>query len=227
MLSVRDRLIMLTDPQYLKFTSPLIPGETQILGVRIPALREMAKEIARADAREFLRDAGIKYHEERILTGLVIGYADVCPQERLEWIAKFVPLINNWAVCDTFCMNLSFTAKNKSLVWDFLQPYFVSANEFDVRFGAIMMLSWFVDQQYIPRIFSVSDTIRNDGYYAKMALAWVLQKCFVKFPDRTLDYLNSNSLDDFTYNKALQKIIESRIPDKETKDLIRSMKRKS
>jgi 3-methyladenine DNA glycosylase AlkD len=223
---IREKLISLADADYKAFTSPLIPNEEHIMGVRLPVLRKMAKEISRGDWQAYLKTCGCEYHEEILLKGLVIGYSKTDPEKQLEEVADFVPFIHNWAVCDSFCMNLTFAGKNRERVWAFLETYFTSSNEFDVRFGVIMILSWFVLPEYARRIFDVCDKIQNEGYYAKMAVAWLLQKCFIKFPEETLAYLSNNMLDDFTYNKALQKIIESKIPSQETKDLVRSMKRK-
>jgi 3-methyladenine DNA glycosylase AlkD len=58
-----------------------------------------------------------------------------------------------------------------------------------------------------------------------MAVAWALSICFVKYPAKAMTYLNKNTLDDFTYNKTLQKITESFRVSKETKIIIRNMKR--
>ncbi len=224
---LREKLLSLSDADYKAFTSPLVPGEERIIGVRLPILHKLAKEISLGDWEGYLKTYECEYHEEILLKGLVIGYCKMDSVKFLEEVTKFVPLIHNWAVCDSFCMNLSFAGKNKEKVWDYLQPYFTSPKEFDVRFGVIMILSWFVLPEYAQRIFVICDKIQNDGYYAKMAVAWLLQKCFIKFPEETMVYLRSNKLDDFTYNKALQKIIESRIPSAETKDIIKSMKRKT
>jgi hypothetical protein len=70
------------------------------------------------------------------------------------------------------------------------------------------------------------DAIKHPGYYVKMAAAWAISLCYIKFPRITMDYLQNSSLDDFTYNKALQKIIESYQVNQDTKKIIRSMKRK-
>ena len=83
----------------------------------------------------------------------------------------------------------------------------------------------FIDDEHIGQLLEEYDAIRHDGYYVKMAVAWALSVCFVKFPEITMQYLKQNALDDFTYNKTLQKIIESYRVDTETKKLIKQMKR--
>ena len=46
---IRERLIFLADADYKIFTSPLIPNEEHIIGVRLPVLRKIAKEISLGD----------------------------------------------------------------------------------------------------------------------------------------------------------------------------------
>ena len=60
----------------------------------------------------------------------------------------------------------------------------------------------------------------------RMGVAWAVSFYFVSFPEVTFAYQKNNSLDDWTYNKALQKIIESYRVEPEIKTQIRSMKRK-
>lgn len=98
--------------------------------------------------------------------------------------------------------------------------------EYEIRFGVVMSMQLFIDDEHIGQLLEEYDAIRHDGYYVKMAVAWALSVCFVKFPEITMRYLKQNNpLDDFTYNKTLQKIIESYRVDAETKKLIKQMKR--
>jgi 3-methyladenine DNA glycosylase AlkD len=89
-----------------------------------------------------------------------------------------------------------------------------------------MLMDYFADAEYCGRVFSIFDTIDTGGYYVKMAVAWALSLFFVRLPDETMAYLKNNNLDDFTYNKSLQKIIESRRVGDEAKQAVRAMKRK-
>ena len=215
----------LAEPGYQKFTSSLIPGCDHILGVRLPAIRKLAREIAKKDFRAFMASAESTYHEEILLQAMVLGYATADVEEMLAFVSDFIPLISNWAVCDSFCCGLKFTERNRERVWDFLMPCFSSVSEFEIRFGVVMLLSYYIVDDYIDRVLTILDTLRHDGYYVKMAVAWTLSVCFVKMPDKTMACLKTSSLDNFTYNKTLQKITESFRVDKDTKALIRSMKR--
>lgn len=102
-----------------------------------------------------------------------------------------------------------------------------SDKEYEIRFGVVMAMAHYIDEEYIDNVLQWMDRISHEGYYVKMAVAWALSVCYVKFPQKTMNYLKENHLDDFTYNKALQKIIESYRVSTEDKEIIRSMKRKT
>jgi len=223
---IRDRLIELADEKYREFHSKLVPGTDNILGVRLPHLRKLAQELVKSDWQTYIATAQDDYNEEIMLQGLVIGYVKGDISEILSYVANFVPKINNWGICDSFCNSLKITKKHKLLVWEFLQPYLLSREEFQLRFGIIMLLSFYIEDEYIDRVLILLDGAKHEGYYVKMAVAWTISICFVKFPQKTFSYLQENTLDDFTYNKALQKITESLRVSQESKTMIRNMKRK-
>ena len=196
-----------------------------IIGVRLPKLREIAKEIAKGDWRNFLATSSNDYYEEVMINGLVIAYAKCDVDEKLNYIESFVPKIDNWAICDSFCNSLKFVNKNKEKVWEFIQPYLKSNKEFEIRFAVVIILNYYITEDYIDLILETLDEVKHEGYYVKMAVAWAISLCFVKFEEKTMNYLKNNKLDDFTYNKSLQKICESLRVDKDTKAIIKSMKR--
>lgn len=223
--SIEENLVSMSEEKFAAFQKKLIPGEEKILGVRTPKLRALAKNLAKGDWRQYLAEAKNSSMEETMLQGFVIGYAKMELQERLKYVAAFVPKIKSWAVCDMFCSNLKSFGENKEVVFDFLKPYLVSKEEFYVRFAVITLMDYFICGEYIGRVFGILDNVKHRGYYVKMAVAWAVSMCFVKFPEKTYVYLESNSLDDFTYNKSLQKIIESYRVSSEDKEKIRKMKR--
>jgi 3-methyladenine DNA glycosylase AlkD len=224
--TIRERLLALVDEKYRQFHSKLVPGTDNILGVRLPHQRELAKEIARGDWRTYLAIAQADYYEEVMIAGLVIGYAKADIEEILRYTAAFVPKIKNWGICDSFCNNLKITKKHRQQVWEFLQPYLQSHQEFELRFGVVMLLNFYIEDEYIDQVLVRLDAAKHEGYYVKMAVAWAVSLCFIKYPDKTTNYLRHNTLDDWTYNKSLQKIIESLRVDTPTKQLIAGLKRK-
>ncbi|OAB40318.1 DNA alkylation repair protein [Paenibacillus antarcticus] len=225
-ITIREQLLELVDKDYQKFSSALIPNINSILGVRLPELRKLAKSIAKGDWRSYLEHPECEYFEEIMLQGMVIGYIKTDIEDILTYIDSFVPKIDNWSVCDSFCVGLKFTKSNMKQVWAFLQSYLSSDKEYEIRFGVVMLLNFYIEEEYIDRVIEQLDNIEHEGYYVKMAVAWAISNCYIKLPEPTMIYLTSNSLDDFTYNKALQKITESFRVDQDNKQIIRSMKRK-
>lgn len=222
---IKEELLACREERYAAFAATLLPGEFHILGVRLPRLRKIAKRIARGDWRSYLKNAPDDSFEEIMLQGMVIGCAKAEVEELLTYIAAFVPKINNWSVCDSFCIGLAFTRENKEKVWKFLQPYLSSKQEFEVRFALVMLLDFYAESDTYAVLHAV-EQVRHEGYYAKMAAAWAVSVCFTASEELTMEFLRHNALDDFTYHKALQKITESLKVKRETKDVIRSMKRR-
>lgn len=223
-MTLREQLTQMADPRYRAFVTPLMPGVAHVIGVRLPLLRRIAREIARGAWREYLAADDDRYFEERMLRGMVIGAVRCPADEKLEYVARFVPKIDNWAVCDSFCWRL--LSDERAPMWAFIRPYFRSAAEYDVRFAAVMALSNYVDAEHLDELLSLLGGVRHEGYYARMGVAWAVSVCVAKCPDRTMRWLQAACpLDDWTYNKTLRKAVESyRVPDALKREL-RAMKR--
>ncbi len=220
---IRKNIFALADEKYKEFHGGLCPNTNNIVGVRVPVLRNYAKDLAKQDWKTYLENAQDEYYEEVMLQGMVIGLAKMPIQEKLQQIKKFVPKIDNWAVCDVSCAG--FKVKEKEQLWEFIKTYQNSKKEFELRFMIVMMLDHFVEEKYVQSIFATIDTIKNDEYYVQMAVAWLLSVLYVKFPKETLVYLKRTNIDNFTFNKAIQKMIESYRVNKEDKEMLRKLKR--
>lgn len=222
---IREKLISLSENKYREFSSALIPNSDNMLGVRLPQLRKLASEMAVNDGLSSLDGEDI-YFEETMLRGMVIGALKIDVKKRLELISDFVPLINNWSVCDSFCASLKFIRKNKALMWDFIEPYCCSDKEFYKRFGAVIMLDYFIDEEYIEHTLKRLSEIKTTEYYSSMAVAWAVSVCYVKFPEKTKAFLLGGGLDDATYNRTIRKICDSYRVQKADKDFLKTTIRK-
>lgn len=225
---IKQELQNLADEEYGKFNQKLCPDtKKRMLGIRVPVLRNLAKKIVKEyNWQEFLNQAGDNCFEEVLLQGLVIGYAKIDIDEKLKYIEWFVPKIDSWAISDTFCPTLKIKEKDLDKVWNFILPYLKSDKEFDVRFAVIMMLDYYITDEYVGKVLEKLDKVSHEGYYVKMAVAWCIAEIGIKFNDKAMVYLKSeNNLDKFTYNKALQKMRESYRIDKEQKEILKQMKR--
>lgn len=224
--AIRKELFNLQDKKYQAFSAALMPGVTNNIGVRIPELRKLATRLSREDYQDLLEPSADEYMEEKMLRGFIIGAVKITPDERLELIKNFVPQIDNWAVCDCFCGSLKFAKKNQDLVWKFILPYLESEREYELRFGIVMMMSYFIDELHIREVLAHLNQVKHPAYYVRMAAAWAISVCMVKFPELTKVFLKTNNIDDFTHNKAIQKSRESYRVSPTDKDELLKLKRK-
>ncbi len=220
-----ERLFELRDVKYRDFHSGLCPGAANIIGVKIPMQRKLAQEIARGDFRKFLAEAQNEYYEETMIEGLVIAKAKLDLAERLELLRGFVPKIDNWAVCDSVCASFKFREEDLPKVWDFILQYQSSTAEFELRLMLIMMLDYFLREEYVEQILAIVNNIKSELYYVKMAQAWLIAELFVKTREQTLKLLKHNNLAPWVQNKAIQKIRESYRVTPDDKQLLLSYRK--
>ena len=225
-MNIKKQLLEYSDKDFKNFSENIMPDTKEvILGVKIPILRRMAKEIyKKQDWKSFLKK-DTNCFEELILQSVIIGLIKKEPDEILEYVKDFIPKINGWGVCDNFCSNLKFAKQNQEVVRNFIQPFFNSEKEYEKRFAFVMLLTYFTDDKYIDYCLKQIDNFKDDRYYAKMAVAWALSICYIKFPQKVLKYLYKSKLDNWTYNKSIQKICESLRVDKKTKNMLKTLKR--
>ena len=229
-----DYLFSIRDLEYRDFNAKIIvPVDCEIIGIRIPILKDMAKKIAKTSSENFLNlfeklfiKKKVKYYEEKALYGFLIGYSKMEYQDRLKRIDFFINIIDNWAVCDIVDSTFKFVNKNKEEFYAYLTSKLSATNPWEQRFIFVMLLAYYVEDKYLKDIFKICEQIKSDEYYVKMAKAWLLSVCYVKFRDKTYKFLEKTSLDDWTVNKSIQKIRESSRIIKEEKENILVLKRK-
>ena len=223
---ILKQLFELQDKKYKEFHSSLCPNVDNIIGVRIPELRKLAKQIAKENPKEFIENPVKKqYYEEIMLEGFVIGYMKATLEEKLHYLDNFIPEIDNWAVCDCTASTLKFIDKYKKEVWEYLQKYINSKKEFEKRFAIIILMDYYLTDEYIDKVLEIYNKIDSDQYYVQMGIAWAISVCFVKYREKTRKILDNNNLSTFTHNKSIQKIIESTRVDKETKEELKKIKK--
>lgn len=225
---IKEELLKLEDKSYKEFNQKLCPDtKKKMLGIRIPQLRNLAKEIIKNnDCEEYLKNSEDTYFEEILLQGFIIGYSKKEFKEKEDLIKNFIPKMDSWAITDTFVPTLKIKKKDLEIVWQFIIPYTKSEKEFEIRFAVIMMLDYYIIDDYVDKVIKILDKINHEGYYVKMGVAWCLAEIGIKYNEKLMNYMNKeNSLDKFTYNKTLQKMIESRRITDEQKDILRKRKK--
>lgn len=222
---IRQDLFAMQDLKYKEFHGSLCPDMDNIIEVRIPKLREYAKELYKSNNLEDIKIED-KYYEELVIQGMLVGFQTKAPiEEVIKQVKEFVPKINSWAVCDTFCAGLKITKKYQTEMFKVIKEYLKSKQEYEVRFAIVMLLDYYINDQYIAQVLQILNNISLDKYYVQMANAWAVSICLIKYYNKTLEFLKTTKIDDFTYNKGIQKAIESYRITKEQKDYLRTLKR--
>ena len=218
-------LISIKDEKYKEFHSSLVlNSKYEMIGIRLPAMRKIAKEIAKTDINEFLENAQNRYYEEVMIQGLVIS--QIKDEEVFnKYFEKHVNKIDNWALCDTFCNSIKIIKKYEDKYFNEAMKMCLSKEEFISRTGLVMILSNFVSEKNLETIFDTLNKIQSDKFYVNMAEAWLLCELYIKYPKQTIPFIKQNSFNKFTHNKAISKIHDSYRVSKEDKKYLNSIRR--
>ncbi len=226
---ITRELAALADPAYQRFQSKLIPtiDPARVLGVRAPALRRYAREMARTrkdEARAFMTRLPHALYEESNLHGELIGLLAKTPDEAFEMLDAFLPHVDNWATCDL--IRVPAFKKDLPAVLERIRGWMAAKPEYMVRFGVVQLMTLFLDDAFEPEHLRLVARIDRPEYYINMARAWYYSFALIKQPVATLPLFEARpiALDAWTHNKSLQKARESRRIDEETKDYLQSLK---
>lgn len=221
---VLEKLIELQDTGYQAFHAGLVPGKNRIIGVRMPDLHRLAKVIVKDGPEAFLRTCPHDWYEQDMLYGMVLGKADFPIEKVLEELDRFLPYVDNWAVCDCTANGLRVIGKEKAAAWDWTVRCLQSGHPFTVRFGICILMGYYLDAEHIDRVLDLFAAVRREDYYVNMGLSWALCECLVRHYDKTLPLLSQKSLPPWVQNKTIQKAVESYRITAEQKAVLRSFK---
>lgn len=214
------------DLKYKEFTSKSIPNidTDSIIGIRIPILRNIAKEINNSELRNaFIKNLPHKYHEENLIHGFLISLnKDI--DSTLNELNEFLPYMNNWAVTDTISPKIF--KKNLDYVYDYLEKWIKSDDEYTIRFGVVTLLQFYLnDSKYIKRSNRLVLGIKKDTYYINMAISWYFSFALIKQYDETIKIFENKKIkNNWIHNKSIQKAIESYRISKDKKKYLKSLK---
>lgn len=204
---------------YKEFSSKLIKTKYSILGIKTPILRDLAKRIAKDDYKLFLEENDYSCYELVLLEAFVIGKAKMNNEELFYYLDRFIPLIDNWAVHDGLVSSLKITNKIKEEMLKYLKKYITSKKEYEVRFVAIMLMSYYLEDKYIDFDFEIISQLYIDAYYSKMGVAWFLATAAISYFDLVYNYLfNINDLE--LKKMTIRKLRDSYRIDNEHKEKI-------
>ena len=226
MNELQQNLFGMRDAAYAAFIAKLTPGfpPSHFIGVRVPLLRTIARSFAKEEAasQRFLSHLPHSYYEEDMLHGMLISLVkdyDRC----LDLTDRFLPYVDNWAVCDT--LSPKVFAKHKAQLLENILRWSSSSHTYTCRFGLRMLMTHFLDDSFSADFLEIPAAIRSEEYYVKMMVAWFFATALAKQWKATLPYLENRQLDPWTHRKTIQKAIESyRIPP-ERKDYLRTLRK--
>lgn len=210
----------LQDKKYKEFHSSLVlNSKYEMIGIRVPIMRDIAKEIAKSNIEDFLQYAQDKYYEEVMIQGLVVSHIK---DEELFYksFQKYINKIDNWALCDSFCSSVKIVRKYKEKYFKEAIKIALNNAEFISRVGLVIILNHFISKDNLNNIFDTLNKIQSDKFYVNMAEAWLICEMFTKFPEETKIFLKKNNLNRFTQNKAISKIHDSYRVSMEEKELL-------
>ncbi len=222
----QEKLFEFQDLKYRDFHSKLIPNvpKETIIGVRVPAMRGLAKKWMkerREECLEFLDALPHEYYDENLLHAFLIeNIKDM--EEVFRQTERFLPYIDNWAVCDSFSPKIF--KKHPDELLKYVVLWLDAEETYTVRYGIGMLLQYFLEEEFQPVFLKQVAEIQTEEYYIQMMQAWYFCEALIKQWEKTLPYFENRKLETWTHNKAIQKATESFRLTKEQKEVLKKMK---
>ncbi len=224
---IRKELKKLQDKGYRDMQVTIIPTveADSIIGVRTPALRQLAKELSkREDVSKFLEDVPHKFFEENQLHAFILsGMKDA--ESCIRLVDEFLPYVDNWATCDQ--MSPKVFKKHKQLLLEHVDKWIRSDHTYVKRFAIGMLMEHFLDEDFKTSYLTKVSKIRSEEYYVNMMIAWYFATALAKQYDAALPFIEKQKLDKWTHNKSIQKAVESYRITPEQKEYLKTLKRKA
>lgn len=224
-MDIQHMLFEHQDTKYKDFHAKLIPTVPYelIIGVRIPDLRKLAKEVYKSnDYKDFLSALPHEYYEEDNLHAFLIENIKDFKTAIAE-TEKFLPYIDNWATCDSFFP--AVFKKNTDKLLPYVLKWIKSDKTYTVRYGIVILMKLYSGENFDEILPEKVSTIKSDEYYVKMAVAWYFAELLARQYDKTIPFIENNVLDNWTHNKAIQKATESFRISVEIKEYLKTLKK--
>lgn len=213
MTEIQRQLFALQDKKYQQFHSSLLPTlpPGKVIGVRMPAMRKLAKQIAGQPYIEvFMHTLPHQYYDEDTLHGLIL-----CEEKdygkTVARLDQWLPFVDNWATCDLIkprSFRLMEKREPERLLADCLR-WTDSPEPYICRFGIGMLMTHFLEEQFRPELLARVAAIESGHYYVRMEVAWYFATALAKQYEAALPYIEQHRLNDWTHRKTIQKAVES------------------
>ena len=226
MTQIQKILFEYQDKKYADFSAKLVPTlpREAFIGVRSPSYKQIlprVKELQPQELQTFLKTLPHKYHEENSLHIALINKIknyDECLAE----LEHFLPYINSWAISDA--LNPPALKKNKQTLLPKLKQWMRNDAPFTKRVGMLLLMKYFLDDDFNPEYLELPAKIRSEEYYVNMMIAWLFAEALVKQWDSAIPYIQNKKLAPWAHNKAIQKACESFRVSPQRKEYLKSLK---
>lgn len=223
---IQEKLFEYQDLGYREFNSKLIPNidKETMIGVRIPDIRKIEKSLSIEEKEQFLMDLPHKYFEENMLHGIIISNMKEYDKVIIN-LEKFLPYVDNWAVCDSISPKIFKKNREKAIVN--VLSWIKSNHTYVCRFGIGMIMQLYLEDEYFKKSYlDIIAEIKTEDYYINMMRAWTFQVALVKQWKEAIKYIEKGLLDEFTHNKTISKSCDSYKIEKEKKEYLKTLRRK-
>lgn len=228
-MNIQNELLALKNEKHASFLAKLCPTVdiNTILGLKSPQIKEIAKLVKNDETlmNKFLCELPHKYMEENMLHSFLLTY--IKDFDKLIYsIEKFLPYIDNWAVCDSF--NCKILSKKQNELLAYIKLWLSSKHTYTVRFATLCLMRYFlINDDFALLATELLANINTEDYYINMALAWFYCELAIKHYNISINIFESRTLPNWVQNKAIQKCVESfRLTD-EQKTYLRILKIKA
>ncbi|MBR2331790.1 MAG: hypothetical protein IKA38_04820 [Alistipes sp.] len=231
--------------------------ERRVVGLHSPEIKQVAKQLTREGGEVVMPDGTHRIcaggaevirafeavpseslcYEETVVWGYLINLEKCSLDERLAMLGRYVPVLDNWAVCDSYCAHAKWMARaDKEALWAFLKRCFDSEYEFEVRFAVVVAMCYFLNEEWLNNVFeringlnfgrikskyksvkgkpkvAQQGTVQGaEPYYVRMGVAWLLATALAKFPEQTRTFVRSSNLPEDVVKLYVRKARESRL----------------
>lgn len=205
-MKIVEKMLNNADLTYKKFNENVVKGSSPIIGIKIPELRKIAKDILKSNKVDiFFKEYEGVYFEEKLIKGLLLA----SDEKRFnKLVDNYLKELDSWCLVDTFCNSCKFVGKNKDKYWEFIKNILNSNEEYIVRCGYVLLLNYYLSDSYIKEVIELL-LKEFDFYYVNMAIAWCLCETYIKYPKIVEDILKQKKLSEFVQNKTIDKINDS------------------
>ena len=222
---LRRALEAAAEPEYRAFSQKLLPPGTPLLGVRLPVIRKLARAQAAGDWQAYLDTAWDDSFEERMAQGMTLGLARASLAEKTPYILRFLPKIDNWSLCDSFCAALKAARTEPEAALALIDRCIASPEPYTARFAVVQLLMYYADAAHLDATLARLERVQAREDAAQVAVAWALSIAYKTDPARVLAFMEESHLPARTKRIACQKTLElACVRDEAERDQLRALR---